>query len=454
MPTPESRWWTLAPLRRGRLWMAPAAGILTAFVTAAGALAVDRWLLDGTGPLPLYDGSADTARTLLSVTATSLATIIALVLTIVTVVLQLASDKYSHRALRTFLRDTQSHVFLFTAAGTFAYALVALLFLDLTVEPDSGRVVGITIPVAFVGAILSLGVFVRSVDHIVHASRGTAIIARIADESRRQVGRVHPESHDASDPSPAMPPESDSVRLVRAPEPGVVEAVEVDALAAWAAEHDAVVVVAVGVGRFVPGGAPMLAIHARDHDDDDDDVGDGGQPGGESDRVRTEPDDRAGDDGPSHLGRHVRLDAEATITADVRFGFRLLVDIGENAISPGVNDPTTAVQCIDQLHDLLLLLSGRALGQPWIDGPDGHPRVYLPTPGWEEYVGLAGDELRLYGSRDLQVVRRLRVMWLDLLEVVPEDRRPALQDQLERLETAADRDLPPDLADWRDDHGR
>nr|WP_274387571.1 DUF2254 domain-containing protein [Salsipaludibacter albus] len=433
--------------------MAPAAGILTAFVTAAGALAVDRWLLDGSGPLPLYDGSADTARTLLSVTVTSLATIIALVLTIVTVVLQLASDKYSHRALRTFLRDTQSHVFLFTAAGTFAYALVVLLLLDLTIEPDSGRVVGIAIPLAFVGAILSLGVFVRSVDHIVHASRGTAIIARIADESRRQVGRVHPESHDAGDPSPAAPPESDPVRLVRAPEPGVVEAVEVDPLAAWAAEHDAVVVVAVGVGRFVPGGAPMLAIHGLDEDDDD--VGDGAEPGVGNHRVaRTEPDDRAGDDGPDNLGRLVRLDAEATITADVRFGFRLLVDIGENAISPGVNDPTTAVQCIDQLHDLLLLLSGRALGQPWIDGPDGQPRVYLPTPGWEDYVGLAGDELRLYGSRDLQVVRRLRAMWLDLLDVVPEDRRPAVQDQLERLETAADRDLPPDLADWRDDDGR
>lgn len=427
----------LASLRRGRLWVAPSAGIVVAIVAAVVALLVDGALRGG-GWFPVYVGTVATARTLLSVVATSLATLIALVLTIVAVVLQLASARYSHRALRTFLRDAQSHVFLFTAGGTFAYTLVALLGLD-GVAADDGTVTGITVPLAFLAAVVSLAVFVRYIDHIVHASRGTAIIARIGDEIRGQVERLFPDDHDPDERPPA-PPDGTPQHVVAVPDPAVIDEVDVAALVAWATEHDRVVVVTVGIGDYLPAGAPMIAVHPAGPDPRA-----GGDPG-------DGPGPAAGDpDGLDRLGTHVRLDAEPTITDDPWFGFRLLVDIAITAISPAVNDPTTAVQCLDQLHDLMRRLSARRLPVSWHSDDDGTPRVFIPGVSWDDFVRLAGNEIRLYGAGDLQVVRRLAAMWSDLLVVVPDPRRGAVADQLERVIEAGDRALAGDHADWRED---
>lgn len=427
----------LGSLRRGRLWLAPSAGIAVAVVAAVVALLVDGALRGG-GWLPVYVGTVATARTLLSVVATSLATLMALVLTIVAVVLQLASARYSHRALRTFLRDTQSHVFLFTAAGTFAYTLVALLGLD-GVAADDGTFTGITVPLAFLAAVVSLAVFVRYIDHIVHASRGTAIIARIGDESRGQVERLFPDDHDP-DERPPGPPDGPAQHVVAAPRAAVIDEVDVAALVGWATEQDRVVVVMAGIGNYLPAGAPMLAVHAPGSA-----VPAGADPGGDHQVAREAP------DGVQRLVNHVRLDAEPTITDDVWFGFRLLVDIAITAISPAVNDPTTAVQCLDQLHDLLRRLSGRRFPVAWHSDDAGTPRLFLPGATWDEFVRLAGSEIRLYGAGDVQVVRRLAAMWSDLHEVVPDARRGAVAEQLERVFAAGDRALGDNHAGWRED---
>lgn len=396
--------------RRARIWVAPTIGAAIAFVVGLGLLALDRFVVSLSTPLiPKFVSSADTARTLLSVTATAVATLTALVLTIVTIVLQLASDKYTHRALRTFLQDRHSHVTLATFVGTFTYAVLALLGLDAMLETDPEVIVSVTIPGAFALAVLTIAMFVSYIDHIVHAARGTSIINRIGDETRDEIARLYPAHLDDDFPYVSGElPDGEPTDIIRSSRPGVVYELDTDGLLEWARDADATLVVLPAVGDFIPGGAELIEVHG------DGETGDG-------------------------ITTYVHLDAERTIRDDVGFGFRLLVDIAEHAISPAINDPTTAVQCIDQIHDLLRRLVVRHFPTGWYADGDGTPRLYVPPRSWSDHVSLACDEIRIYAEGDVQVLRRLRAMLHDLLEIAPADRREPLEQQIDLLDAASRR---------------
>ena len=121
---------------------------------------------------------------------------------------------------------------------------------------------------------------------------------------------------------------------------------------------------------------------------------------------------------------------------DVPFGLRQIVDVAERALSPSINDPTTAVQAIDQLHDVLRILVDRRFPEPWRADDDGRLRLVLPRPDWSSYVHLAFDEIRSSGQGSIQIMRRLRFMAEDLLAVAPSFRRRALQEQIELLDAS------------------
>jgi uncharacterized membrane protein len=130
---------------------------------------------------------------------------------------------------------------------------------------------------------------------------------------------------------------------------------------------------------------------------------------------------------------------ERTLHQDTAFGFRQLVDIAERALSPGINDPTTAVQAIDQLHDLLRSLVRRRFPSASRKDETGALRLICPRPDWNSYVRLALDEVRQYGEGSIQVTRRLRFLLEDLLRVAPAFRRDELERQLALLEASAKR---------------
>jgi uncharacterized membrane protein len=128
---------------------------------------------------------------------------------------------------------------------------------------------------------------------------------------------------------------------------------------------------------------------------------------------------------------------ERTLDEDLAYGFRMLVDMAERALSDSpFTDPTTAVQCIDRLHDGLRQLATRRIPDGRFYDDDGVLRVTVPTMGWNAYVRLAFDEIRLAGADSPQVARRLRAALDDLVDVAPVDRRPVLQQQLELLHKA------------------
>jgi uncharacterized membrane protein len=148
------------------------------------------------------------------------------------------------------------------------------------------------------------------------------------------------------------------------------------------------------------------------------------------------------------LRRTVAFGRERTIEQDPTFAFRVIVDIATKALSKAINDPTTAVLAIDQLHRLLRSVGRRQLGNDYIRDAEGRLRVVFPTPNWEDFVQLTCREIRIYGTENLQIARRLRAMIENLDAVLPETRRPALRLELDLLDRMIERVylLPEDAA--------
>jgi uncharacterized membrane protein len=252
----------------------------------------------------------------------------------------------------------------------------------------------LAVTVAFGFVLASVGLFLAYMNHIAQSIRAATIIAHIGAETRELLERRHPRQEPEPVPSELRAGE---VRRVPAAEPGVVQRVDVEALGRLAAEHDVTVRLLRSVGEFVAAGAPLLDVHGP------------GEPG--LDRLRSA----------------VLLGRERSMDEDVGFGLRQLVDIAERALSTGVNDPTTAVQVLDQLHDLLRRLATRPLLPHRRAVQDGIILVEVPQPGFGDYLALAVDEIAHWGRDDPRVMRRLGVLVHDLHDVAREEHRAPVQ---------------------------
>lgn len=415
----------------GSFWMLPAAmslagGLMALLLTWADSALWSSGVEFG------FAGGPDAARGLLSVIASSTLTLAGLTFSVTLVVLTLASSQYSPRILRTFLTDQRTKLTLGVFLGTYVYALVALRAVR-SADDAIGRFVfvpGVTLTVAFVVALIAIGVFALFIDHVVQSIRVETIIERIAADTRQVIDRVYPVDPDdergSTAPAPGVPASGDDAEVpdagpaapprrsheVLAPRPGVISSVNLSSLVGRAHDADAFVQLHYGVGRFVPAGARLLTVSGSD------DV-----------------------DAQAFLGP-IALTSTRTLTQDVAFGLRQLVDIAERALSPGVNDPTTAVQALDQIHDLLRRLATRRLGDGILADGDGVIRLEVPAWTWDDYVALALDEIRHWGAGSLQLSRQLGLLIDDLLTVVDEARAGPLRAQRRLLNRRVSEDLP------------
>jgi uncharacterized membrane protein len=149
-----------------------------------------------------------------------------------------------------------------------------------------------------------------------------------------------------------------------------------------------------------------------------------------------------GDSGPiddRHLAGQVAFGPERTIEQDSMFAFRVIVDIAVKALSPAINDPTTAVTAIDQLQRLLRDVGRRYLRDEAILDATGQPRLILRTPNWENFVQLSCSEIRCYGASNLQIARKLQAMLLGLMHELPQYRALILQREMDLLSATLDR---------------
>jgi uncharacterized membrane protein len=399
----EFRWY-----RRSRLWVVPSAGAAAALVLAAGSLSLDYHVIPDPAPFPIFSGTPDTALTILSLIATSIATLTALILTIVAVIIQLATQALSPRAVRTFLQDAHSHLTIGTFVATFTYVLAVLQQFEFTHGEGQDVVTSSSLTVAFVLAVVSLGMFISYVDHIVHQARVTSIIDRIGNETRYAIEQEYPPAERAPEPVTTELPDHGPHHVIRSQRNGVILEINVPRLMEAIRRSDVVVAMVPAVGDFIPTGGRLFEVY--------------GEPALDTDR----------------LVKTVEIDAERSIMQDVPFGMRLLVDIAERSLSSGINDPTTATQVVDELHDLLLLLGSRPFPNGWHTDDTGAPRLHVPMPSWDVYVALAFEEIRHHGAGTLQVVRRIRSAVEDLMVDLPEERHPALRRQIRLLDETAE----------------
>jgi uncharacterized membrane protein len=348
---------------------------------------------------------------MLSTIASSMMTFTGLVFSITIVVLQLASSQFSPRVLRTFLEDRVTKLAMATFVGSFTYA-VALLPEVRSAADDGGTsfVPGLSVFVAFVLAVGSVLVFVRYIHQMAHGIRAITVVRRVADETYPVLLRVYPERAGADE---ARPPEGEPCRVVpNGDERGVVAEVDEERLVALAVRDDAVIRLVPLRGAFVARGAPLFEVWGTI---------------GESDR---------------ELRRSITLAPERTPRQDPTFGFRQLVDVAVRALSPGINDPSTAVQAIDQLHDLLRVVATRAERAGVVRDAGGRPRLFLSAAGFTDLARLAFDEIRLAGAGQLSVARRMHASLLELRACAPPDRHAVLDAQLGLLRRAVRERFP------------
>jgi uncharacterized membrane protein len=369
--------------------------VLAGLVLSAVTIAIDH-LLDFEVVPEWLTGGPDAALGILSTIAASMVSLAALVLTITMVVVQLAMGQFSPRIVQTFLRDRPSQFAIGLFVATFAHAMLAMREVRFGAD---GQVPGIAIAVSYLLVLSSIVMLVIYVHHIGRSLRVSALIELVGDDTRALLDEWYPEHVDTGSADPAV---------IVAPSSGVVTSIDRERLVDVATAGGCVLHVVPAVGSFVPSGGPLIRIEG----------------------------DAAGLDRQAVTGA-LRSGLERTLDEDVAYGFRMLVDMAERALSDSpFLDPTTAVQAIDRLHDGLRQLAGRVLPDGRYFDANGQLRLTVPVMGWDAYVHLAFDEIRLAGTRSPQVTRRLVHALNDLLQVAPPERHPALQTQLRLLEDA------------------
>lgn len=321
------------------------------------------------------------AQVLLGTLAGSMMTVVSVVYSILLVALSLASIQFSTRVLAGMMRSRVSQNTLGLFGGTFVYCMVLLRSVHVDPTP---AVPGVALTLALVLALASLGGLVYFIHHIVQGIQANHLVDRIALETEGVIDAVFPPSDRPSDapspsPEPAPPPVPDDAVPVRAARSGYIQLVDLAGLQAqipaggrlWIARP---------MGAFVSRGLPLAYAS-------------GWQP--DEHTVRA-----AFDIGP------VR-----TMQEDVEFGFRQIVDIALKAISPAVNDPSTAATCIDHLGRLLIRLAGRRAPPAVLGG------LIVPRTAPGELADLAFEQLRQYGRTDMAVALRLLRTLADVASV-------------------------------------
>lgn len=374
MLTPRIHLARVADRLRSSLWLIPGGLILLAAAAAFGTIALDRGLeASASRPWWAFQAGAPGARATLSAIASSVMTVAGLAFSITIVVLQLSSSQFSPRVVRNFLRDRFIQVVLGAYMGTFTFALLVLR----TVASDEGThpafvaPTGVTVATAL--ALLCMMLLVAFIHHVAQAIQVSAIIGSVARETRAAIEHLYPEGlgEPAEESAPPLP--SGPSWPVRAPRGGYLDYIDESALDEL--PEGAVVQIAVNVGDYAREGDVLARVWARE--------------GGGMWKL---------------LQRVFALEDERSMQQDVRFGVCMIADVALRAVSPGINDPTTAAYCINVLGDLLCRLATRAWPAAVRRRPERGLTVHVARPSFGDIVDLAFAQVLRYGKDDPHVV--------------------------------------------------
>jgi uncharacterized membrane protein len=398
MQRSQLRWFA-----RQSLWLMPALSVGLVFGVAPLLLRLDR----ATG-WRWFDFTPDGARAILSAFTASMLTLVVFVVSSLLIVVQLASAQLTPRIIAMVFADRRLKWVLSIFAFAYTYTIAASGRVEATVPQ---------LPVAFAICcnLACIAIFFWYAQWLGAAMRPIAVLQAVADEGRAVVESVYPDPFDPGEKRPGWSPapEADVVLVEQTGKSGVVLAFSLGDLLALAQRADAVIELVPQVGDYVAHGDPLFRIRrgARPID---------------ADAVRA----------------CIATGPERTVEQDPRFAFRIMVDIANKALSPAINDPTTAVLALDQIHHLLMEVGKRRLDTGQTRDAQGRLRLCYRTPDWIDFVGLAVTEIRQFGASSMQVARRLQAMIEHLSKVLPEARQAALRDELALLQRSIQRVFP------------
>lgn len=362
---------------RGSFWFTPALIVLGSMLLAMALVELGAGVdadLAGWSPR-LFGAGADGSRAMLSAIATSMVTVAGVVFSITIVTLSLTATQYSPRVLRNFMRDAPTQVVLGIFVGIFAYCLVVLRTIR---GGDEGAFIpSLAVLGGMAYAFVGIGVLIYFIHHVALGIQASAILDRIATDTAHAIDHLFPQQLGEPPAAPHPPARLPAAWVpVCAQRSGYVKFVDPEALMRIAVEEHRVLRLRISVGDHVPEGAVVAEV-----------AGDAALPPGLAQRVRD----------------CVALGRQRTVEQDAGFGLQQLVDVALRALSPGINDPTTACMCLNELGGLLARLARRAMPEP-LRFHDGELRVIAPVPEFGAFVGVALVPVVRHSRGDLEVL--------------------------------------------------
>ena len=405
-----SRFFGATSYLRSALWTIPFIAIILVFAITPTLRTLDEllgWRISGLG--------AAGAQSLYETTITLTLSFLVFTFGSLLVAIQVAGGQLTPRVIATILlRDNVVRY----SVGIFVFTLV---FAVMALNRVEAKIWDLATFLTSALAVGCMAMFLFLIDHAARLLRPVSIVAHVGDEGLAVIESVYPlPAPDPSSTSTPPPVRDPPARIVaHTGNSEIVLAVDLETLIDAARLADGIVEVVPQVGDFVSFGEPLFALH------------------GNAARI----DDRT-------LRAAVAFGRERTMEQDPLFAFRILVDIALKALSPAINDPTTAVVAIDQIHRLLREVGKRELHREDFADEDGRTRLVFRTPNWDDFVHLACTEIRNCGAGNVQVARRLQSMLVNLIASLPAYRDTALEQERDRLDRAlpALYALPDDLA--------
>jgi uncharacterized membrane protein len=408
----RSMWYNIT----ASLWFVPTLMAFAAIVTAAVFVAMDRVFdLHDTSEEAwwLIQASAGSARQILTTIASTTATVLGVVFSITIIALQLASTQYSPRVLREFMRDRGSQVVMGTFISTFTYAiLVARTVRDTDEELYFVPIISLNFGILL--SLASIAALIYFINHIAESIQVANLVATLGKATVPLVDAGFPGNCGrALEEPPAL--DGFSCSSVPAPRSGYLQVIEADQLLDFATRHDIVIEMVMTIGDFVGEGAEIARLHGA-----------------------TALDEHI----VSEVQQYVSIGRRRTLQQDAAYGIRQIVDIAVKAMSPSINDPTTALICVDHLGVILRRMAMTRDVVPHRADSRGRLRLVLSGLTFGSALSQSFTPLRVYARKDPDVVLRLLTVLRRVAESAPEEsRRELLWREAGMLVRAADREL-------------
>ena len=376
----------------GTLWFVPSMVVVGFLILAVVMVqlsshvnreALIRWPL-------LFGANAESSRAILASVASGMITVAGLTFSLTLLAVTQASSQFTPRILRNFMGDRANQLMLGTFVGVFAYCIVVLR--TIRGGDDNAFVPSLAVVLGMLLGIGGLGVLIVAVHHIASSLQATTIVARVSRETEATIDKLYPNRLDVElshalendrEDYQAAEGEVEAWHTVQSPESGYIQSVDVKSLIERAAEGGRLLRVECCPGDFVIEGRALASLAVSN-----------------AERLTNIAELQAVS---RRIERTFTIGQYRTLEQDPAFGIRQLVDIALKALSPGINDTTTAISCLQYLGAILVRLVDRKIDEPVLR-QDGNIRVLACGPSFQSLLSLAYDQIRQSGAGNIAVL--------------------------------------------------